>query len=175
MRIAFLKSIVLFALVGVFSSCSEDLEDLVTPPEVEGVWELQSHSYTIKSTVMKDGETITLSNSGMATDNTLQLTIMKDPDEFLAEGFYLIEAPADLEGTTMKPIFPFENVHKRGTWIMDNEKFIFDYVGIPPIEADIINFSDTQLKVSFTLTVPGDVDGHTSQNTVDGVYTFIKK
>ncbi|GGF29671.1 hypothetical protein GCM10011339_17360 [Echinicola rosea] len=158
-------------------SCTEDLEDLVKPPSVVGVWELESMEYDVRTEAIKNGEVFSIDHTGTAEIFGLKMNISDDPtNTFLAEGYYTVEIPSDLAGETFKEVFPFMDVHKRGTWLKESDRLMyFNFEGLPEIEAEILKFSSTKLVISYEVTVEDEIEGTLSTNTINGLYTFSKE
>ncbi|AWW32367.1 hypothetical protein DN752_20715 [Echinicola strongylocentroti] len=158
-------------------SCSEDLGELIVPPSVVGNWKLESLEYDVVTTGMKDGEAFVLNHSGEGKEISLSIDISNDPtNKFVSQGWYLVEVPADFDATTFSDVFPFTDVHKSGTWSKESDKLMyFNFTGIPVVKAEIINFTDKKLVISYDVKVDSAIEGVACINTISGLYTFQKQ
>ncbi|QDH80006.1 hypothetical protein FKX85_13580 [Echinicola soli] len=177
MKATFLKTLIVTFAAATLISCTDDLESLVVPPSIVGVWGLESVEYDVRTEGVNNGEVFTISHTGMAEIFGLKMNMTDDPtNTFLAEGYYTVEIPADFEGTTFKEVFPFSDVHKRGTWFKESDGVMhFYFEGLSVIEAEIQKFSEKKLVISYDVTIEDKIDGVTCTNKIHGLYTFSKE
>ena len=177
MKATFLRTLLLSYAAACMISCTEDLEDLVVAPTIVGAWALESVEYDVRTDVVNNGEMYSINHSGLADIHGLTMDISDDPtNTFLAEGYYTIEVPADLAGSTFKDIFPFSDIFKRGTWSKETDRLMyFNFEGLPAIKAKIIKFSEKKLIISYDITNQDEIEGVACTHTVHGLYTFSKE
>ncbi len=195
------KLLLLLLIVGMsFAACSQDddemeemeetmqMEEVSDSAKLIGEWLMTSYEYTGVTTVSSQGEMLTTDFSGSAKDITYVLEFRED-NTFTSSGGYVITlttiqkeqviAGQTIPADTIVQDVPLETPETTGNWELANGmiegiSFSDGQIGGETGELEILELTDSRLKINADFEETSAVSGATTIVQVDGEIVFEK-
>ncbi|MEX0996666.1 MAG: lipocalin family protein [Flavobacteriaceae bacterium] len=161
-------SILLFAILLVFASCSSDDDNsndqIDLTVDITGSWELTSLEYEGESTIEVENQTLTISFDGFGKDFDAQVNFTEDPNEVTSTGSYTLVLTTNFmgESITQEQFVDFSDDSITGEWSIENGNQLVVVSNGETQTAEIISLNESKMVL---LT--------NESTTIDGVNVII--
>ncbi|NJN24966.1 MAG: hypothetical protein HC819_02770 [Cyclobacteriaceae bacterium] len=167
------KILTLLSIAILVFSCSKDDEKpSIDETLLPGTWEILDLDYTGTTTTTAMGISVGSTFVGTIVENTVEINITSDPNEFTSSGSYTMDVKSTSMGQTVTTQIIVPYMIQDGNWTIEGDKFKVSDSGSAVEEATILQLDATTFILQIDSKTSAMVNGFSTVTDLHVKYTL---